>query len=58
LDLWDEKHAKQVFKGFYNILENQPEYETEISKIVEPYLGAKKNVVAREAKKIIKRIEK
>jgi hypothetical protein len=58
LDLWDEKHAKQVFKGFSNILDNQPLYKTEISKIVKPYLDAKKNVVVNEAKKIIKRIEK
>ena len=58
LDLWDEKHAKQVFKGLSNILDNQPSYKTEISKIVKPYLDAKKNVVIKEAKKIIKRIEK
>jgi len=58
LDLWDEKHAKQVFKGFNNILDNQLSYKTEISKIVKPYLDAKKNVVIKEAKKIIKRIEK
>ena len=58
LDLWEEKHAKQVFKGFSNILDNQPSYKTEIRKIVEPYLDAKKNVVIKEAKKIIKRIEK
>lgn len=58
LDLWDEKHAKQVFKGFSNILDNQPSYKTEISKIVNPYLDAKKSVVIKEAKKILKRIEK
>jgi hypothetical protein len=58
LDLWDEKHAKQVFKGLSNILDNQPSYKTEISKIVKPYLDAKKNVVIKEAKKIIKQIEK
>ena len=58
LDLWGEKHAKQVFKGLSNILDNQPSYKTEISKIVKPYLDAKKNVVIKEAKKIIKRIEK
>lgn len=58
LDLWEEKHAKQVFKGFNNILDNQPSYKKEISKIVQPYLDAKKNVVVNEAKKIIKRLEK
>jgi hypothetical protein len=58
LELWDEKHAKQVFKGFSKILDNQPSYKTEISKIVKPYLDSKKNVVVNEAKKIIKRIEK
>lgn len=58
LDLWDDKHAKQVFKGFNNILDNQPSYKTEIGRIVKPYLDAKKNVVVNEAKKIIKRIEK
>jgi hypothetical protein len=58
LDLWEEKHAKQVFKGFNNILDNQSLYKTEIRKIVEPYLDAKKNVVIKKAKKIIKRIEK
>lgn len=58
LDLWDEKHAKQVLKGFGNILDNQPSYKTSIRMIVKPYLDAKKNVVNKEAKKIIERIEK
>ena len=58
LDLWDEKHAKQVFKGFNNILDNQPTLKLEIEKLVRPFLDAKKKVVANEAKKIIKRIDK
>ncbi len=58
LDLWDEKHAKQVFKGFGNILANQPLYKTEIDKLVRPFLEAKKKVVANEAKSLIKQIEK
>ena len=58
LDLWKEKHAKQVFKGFNNVLDNQPSYMTEIRRITEPYLETKKKVVANEAKKVIKKIEK
>jgi hypothetical protein len=58
LDLWGEKHAKQVFKGFINIIDNQPSYKTEIGKIVKPYLDTKRNAVVNEAKKIIKRVEK
>lgn len=58
LDLWNEKHAKQVFKGFNNILDYQQSYEIEIDKLVRPFLDAKKRVVANEARKIINRIEK
>ena len=58
LYLWEEKHAKQVFKGFNNILDNQPLYSTEIVKLTEPYLEAKKKVAANEARKLMKRIEK
>ncbi|HES60112.1 MAG TPA: hypothetical protein ENO18_06760 [Caldithrix sp.] len=58
LDLWNEKHTKQVFQGFSNILDNKPAYKTDIGKITRPYLDAKKKVVVKEAKKIIKRIEK
>ena len=55
LEIWDEKHAKQVFTGFSNILDNQPNYKNEIQKLAEPYLNAKKKVVVTEAKKLLKR---
>lgn len=58
LSIWDEKHAKQVFKGFNHILDHHSSYKTEIGKIVKPYLDAKKNVVAKEASRIMKKIEK
>jgi len=58
LELWGEKHAKQVFKGFNYVLENCPDLKAEISLLVQPYLTANKKIVATEAKKIIKRIEK
>jgi len=57
LELWGEKHAKQVFKGFNNVLDNCPDYITEIYLLAQPYLSANKKVVVVEAKKIIKRIE-
>ncbi len=57
LELWGEKHAKQVFKGFNNVLDNCPDCKAEINMLVQPYLTANKKVVAAEAKKIIKRIE-
>jgi len=58
LELWGEKHAKQVFKGFNYVLDNCPDLKAEISLLVQPYLTANKKIVAAEAKKIIKRIEK
>ena len=58
LEFWGEKHAKQVFKGFNNVLDNCTDYKTEINLLVEPYLTANKKIVATEAKKIVKRIEK
>jgi len=58
LELWGKKHAKQVFKGFNNVLDNCPDFKTEINVLVQPYLSANKKVVIVEAKKIIKRIEK
>lgn len=58
LELWGERHAKQVFRGFYNILEHQPSYQSEIKRLTEPYLDAGKKVVAAEAKKLMKKIEK
>ena len=57
LELWGEKHAKQVFKGFNNVLSNCSDYNAEINLLVQPYLTANKKIVATEAKKIIKRIE-
>ena len=58
LDLWGEKHAKQVFRGFNHVLDNISEYKAEINLLVLPFLSAKKKIVATEAKKIIKRTEK
>ncbi len=57
LNIWDEKHAKQVFKGFNNVLDNYPSYNTEICMMVEPYLSAKKKIIVNEAKKVLKRIK-
>jgi len=58
LDLWGEKHARQVFKGFNYVLDNLSGYKAEINSLVQPYLAANKKIVAAEAKKIVKRIEK
>jgi hypothetical protein len=58
LDLWGEKHAKQVFRGFNFVLDNGLDCKTEINALVQPYLSASKKVVVSEAKKIIKRTEK
>ena len=58
LELWGEKHAKQVFKGFNNVLSNCSDYNAEINRLVKPYLTANKKIAATEAKKIVKRIEK
>ena len=58
LKLWGEKHAKQVFKGFNYVLDNCPDLKAEISLLVQPYITANKKIVAAEAKKIIKQIEK
>jgi len=58
LKLWGEKHAKQVFKGFNHVLDNCSDYKEEIKLLVQPYLSANKKIVAADAKKIIKRIEK
>ena len=57
LNLWDEKHAKQVFRGFNYVLDNFSDCKAEINLLVQPYLSANKKVVASEAKKIAKRIE-
>ena len=58
LELWGEKHAKQVFKGFNYILDNCANHKEEINMLVLPYLNANKKIVAAEAKKIVKRTEK
>ena len=58
LELWAEKHAKQVFKGFNYVLDYFPEMKAEINLLVLPYLSANKKIVATEAKKIIKRTAK
>jgi hypothetical protein len=58
LNQWDERHAKQVFIGFSNILDNIPGYSQEILRLVTPYQDAKKKVIVNEAKKLIKRTEK
>jgi hypothetical protein len=58
LNLWGEKHARQVLRGFNNVLNNCSAYNAEINLLVQPYLTANKKVVAAEAKKIIKQTEK
>ena len=58
LELWGEKHAKQVFKGFNNVIKNCYEYKAEIMTLVQPYLTANKKVVADEAQKLLRTIEK
>ena len=58
LDLWSEKHARQVLRGFIHVLDNISDYKAEIHLLVQPYLSANKKVVASEAKKIVKRTEK
>ena len=55
LELWGERHARQVFRGFNNVLGNLPETAAEIRLLVEPYVSAQKKVVATEAAKILKR---
>ena len=58
LELWGEKHARQVLRGFNYVLDNFSDYKAEINFLVQPYLTANKKIVAEEAKKIIKRTEK
>ena len=58
LELWGEKHARQVFRGFNYVLDNLPDNKAEIKILVQPYLNADKKIVATEAKKLIKRTEK
>jgi len=40
------------------VLDNCPDLKAEIDLLVQPYLAESKKIVATEAKKIIKRIEK
>jgi len=58
LELWEEKHARQVLRGFNHVLDNCFDYKTEINLLVQPYLSANKKVIVAEAKRIIKRTEK
>jgi len=58
LELWGEKHARQVFRGFNYVVDNLPDNKAEIKILVQPYLNADKKIVATEAKKLIKRTEK
>jgi hypothetical protein len=58
LELWGEKHARQVFRGFNHVLDNCSDYKTAINALVQPYVSANRKVVAAEAKKIIKRTGK
>jgi len=58
LELWGEKHAKQVFKGFNFVIDHCPDCKAEIKTLLQPYLTANKKIVATEAKKIIIRTEK
>ena len=57
LELWSEKHAKQVLRGFNYVLDNYTDCKAEIHSLVQPYLSANKKIVATEATKIVKRIE-
>ena len=58
LELWGEKHARQVLRGFNHILDNCSYHKAEINLLAQPYLAANKKIVATEARKIIKRTEK
>ena len=58
LELWGEKHARQVLRGFNNVLDHCSDFKAEINILVQPYLSANKKIVVSEAKKIIKRTEK
>jgi hypothetical protein len=57
LELWGEKHAKQVFKGFNYVLDNCTDCKAEINLLVQPYLTANKKIVSTGARKIVKRTE-
>ena len=55
---WGEKHARQVFRGFNNILDKLPDLGAEINSLTGPYVSAQKKTVAAEAAKIVKRTGK
>ncbi|MGE5355417.1 MAG: hypothetical protein ACM3PT_04195 [Deltaproteobacteria bacterium] len=57
LDIWEERHAKQVFNGFINIIKHQPALKSKIKSISEQYTECKKKLAADLAKKILKLIE-
>ena len=50
LELWGEKHAKQVFKGFNHVLDKCSDCKAEIHSLVQPYLTANKKIVMRTEK--------
>ncbi len=58
LAVWGDRHARQVFRGFNNVMDLLPDFRAEINSLVRPYLSAQKKVVAAEAVKIVKRTEK
>lgn len=58
LALWGEKHARQVIRGFNNVLDKLPDYKAEINSLVTPFVSANKKIVATEAAKIVKRTQK
>ena len=58
LELWGEKHARQVLRGFNHILDNCSYHKAEINLLAQAYLAANKKIVATEARKIVKRTEK
>jgi hypothetical protein len=58
LELWGEKHARQVLRGFNYILDKSSNCKAEINLLVQPFFNAKKKTVAVEARKLIKRTEK
>ncbi|MDO5510438.1 MAG: hypothetical protein Q4F57_07060 [Weeksellaceae bacterium] len=58
LDIWGEKHAKQVLNGFDAILATNPKLSDEIFRITESYQLAQKKVVAKLATQLLKKWQK
>ena len=56
LDVWEERHAKQVLMGMFNVYCFAPEFGNEIKNIAETYLDAKKKTVQSIAKRLVKKI--